>query len=986
MIPFLEASLVRPLGLVVAAWLVLRIFRVQHPASRHAVWAAVLVGMLALPIISVVSPRLTLPILPAPQQATSQIVAPQVPPDAPMIAVTPAELPIATDQQSADDVSVSFAWPSAETMIVGVYIAGFSLLAMYRLLGWALLRRVLFRSRATRPACLRESADVVTPIAVGVLRPSVILPAGWRTWDVRTRRVVLAHEFAHLRRRDTMIAALARLTTSVFWFHPAAWWVARKTSDLAELACDAVALERVGDPAGYSRVLVEFAYAVHRSGHRVALPGLAMASGSRINDRVDQVFEISKGTMRRLARPRMLLAVVGLPVMCLVGTLAVGARAAQQPAAPPVKFDVVSIKPCREEAPTPAGARGLSPFSVKLSPGYAYWDCVTVSTLILQAYTGDEYALINNVTFGRERDQDVVKNAPDWTRSEKFSIEARGPLMPKYPNGYQGDLPSELRQMIRAMLEDRFQLKMRHVTEERPLYALSVAVGGPHIGPAAPTKCWKYSKTQTVAPPGYEGLRACGYSINYEWSGGDKVFQFSGASLDNVAVHLTSLMNRNVVNRTGLEGRFDFSIKLAADENTPGVLEADAKEAERAKNMRAVGAFAEQLRAQGIDPDAPPKPRPAPSAPNIFKAFELVGLKLDAIKGPQEFFVVDSIERPKPNEAVFAEQPTRPPVPQTVSTPTPKFDVVSIKPCPGLNVVRPPGSGRSANPGAPQITPGYVHWDCVTLAGLIDQAWAGGGNGPSGNKLLNVLDRPRPDTPKRVRGGPSWVHDELFTIEAKVSGDVTQLTGAARFVQVRDAMLPALRAMIEDRFQLKLRKATEQQPMYAMTVAKGGLKITQTAPQNCWRAPIGLGRGEVATPPPGFEGTPACGINVHGTMDRGVSVLEIQHANLQDFAKYLSTMTDRYVLDKTGVQGRFSFKLEYLPDDNTPGGREVDRDPGFMTINGVRVPEPPPPPPRTDGVSIFKALEALGLKLEPTRGPAEYLQIESVQRPKPNAP
>jgi bla regulator protein BlaR1 len=332
--------------------------------------------------------------------------------------------------------------------------------------------------------------------------------------------------------------------------------------------------------------------------------------------------------------------------------------------------------------------------------------------------------------------------------------------------------------------------------------------------------------------------------------------------------------------------------------------------------------------------------------------------------------------------AGIATAPLRAQAGQTPTALQVKFDVVSIKPCPGIEA-RPPGSGRGVNPGAPQISPGYVHWDCVTLAGLLDQAWGGGGNGPRANQLRNTLDRPQSDGPKRVRGGPSWVHEDRFTIEIKVSGDVTELTGAGRFVLVRDSMIPALQAMLEDRFQLKFRKATEQVPMYAMTVAKGGLKIKQTAPQDCWRLPPGLARGAIATPPPGFEGTPACGINVHG-LSPANRIYEVEHANLQDFARFLGGFMDRFVLDQTGVLGRFSFKLEFAPDDSTPGAKRVDNDPGFDTINGVRVPAPARPP--ATGPNIFKALEALGLKLDPTKGPSEYFLVEGAQRPKPNSP
>ena len=513
---------------------------------------------------------------------------------------------------------------------------------------------------------------MVTPVAVGVMRPVVILPVGWRTWDAHTRRAVLAHELAHLRRGDTRVAAFARLVRCLFWFHPVAWWVSRQTSELAELACDDVALQRVGDPASYSRVLVEFASAVRASGHRVALPGLAMASsGSRMNDRVDQVFEMSGGTMRKLARPKVWLVAIGLPALCLAATVVLGARSSQSSGATP----------------------------------------------------------------------------PPQTR--------------------------------------------------------------------------------------------------------------------------------------------DALAALAAADKAAGK--------------------------------------------------------------------------------------------------SPKFDVVSIKPCPTL---REPGTGRMGAPNGADISPGYLHFPCITLGELIDQTYTGayvGADGP----LLNVVGNGLiGDHAKRVRGGPSWVQSDRFTIEAKMSFDTTDLTGTARFIYMRSALNPALRAMIEDRFQLKLHRATEQVPMYALTVAKGGLKVVQTAPGKCWERPV-LARGEEAKPPPGFEGTPSCGLQMHGYGRNGNMVREITNGSLKDFAGFLAGMMDRYVLDKTGLDGRYTFTVEYASDEHTPGGGLgaglPARFAAASAAAGVQNPHAlDSQRPSGDGPNIFKALEALGLKLEPTTGPAEYLRIDSVQRPRPN--
>ena len=120
-------------------------------------------------------------------------------------------------------------WPSTETLIIWGYLAGLFVMVAYRFAGRAMLGRVMSRSRTLRRR-LRESDDVVTPVAVGLVRPVVILPLGWREWSKSTRRAVLAHEFAHLRRHDALASTLAWCVRCLLWFHPLAWWVSRQVS------------------------------------------------------------------------------------------------------------------------------------------------------------------------------------------------------------------------------------------------------------------------------------------------------------------------------------------------------------------------------------------------------------------------------------------------------------------------------------------------------------------------------------------------------------------------------------------------------------------------------------------------------------------------------------------------------------------------------------------------------------------------------------
>jgi uncharacterized protein (TIGR03435 family) len=935
MTAFLEASLIRPLGLVAAAWLLIRLCRVQHPASRHAVWTAVLVGMLLLPVASAFGPRWTLAVLPAPP-ATAMPPTQSVTPAAP---VDTAIVPTLSDpdfQAPLTDRPGPAAWPPVETLMVWAYLIGVGAIVLYRIPGWFLLQRVLSRARARRPPCLRESEDVVTPVAVGLMRPAVLLPAGWRTWTVRTRRAVLAHEFAHLRRRDTLVAALARLVTTVFWFHPVAWWVSRQTSTLAELACDAVALQRVGDPGGYSRVLVEFAHAVSRAGHRVALPGLAIASGSGIENRVDQVFLMSSGTMRRLIRPRVLLPIVGLPVIGILATIGLGAHAPQQ-AATTATFEVVSIKPCAGLPPASTG-RGQNPRFAAVSPGYAFWGCVTLSELANQAYISDDRPLLNrlNPRSGRDGDTTVVRGGPSWVYDERFAIEVRA-------NG-AADRTALTGAMLRAMLEDRFQLKVHRATEEQPMFALTVAKTGLKVTPTSASECWVRpagSTPRTPAPSGFEGKPSCG-NVHVEYPNDRARYAFTGITPSGFAESLSGQAGRYVLDRTDLDGRFNITLEYVPDD-----------------------------------------------ASTIFRAVETLGLKLEPTKGLAEYLQIDRVQKPRPDASL----------PQAGGNPEPRFDVVSIKPCPDASTAQ---TGRGAGPNLAQTSPGHVSWACVTLAALADQAYAGWDF-----PLLNRKDAPlafenfgrraRPDDDtKRVRGGPAWVYTERFAIEATASVDVISPAGG-NLLRLPPAMNRALRAMLADRFKLQLRRETEERPMYALTIAKSGLKARARGPEDCVVPPADA-RGRPRAD--GFwEGQWLCGTFLTAPRDRLERFwagerpgslapasgpnrrIEYRGVPLAKVAEYLSDAMDRFVLDKTVVSGEFLFAVEYTTNEQAPGGGMmlVERPTGPGADRQPRVPE-------GRGETVFQAFDAVGLKIEPTKGPAEYLVIDRAERPAPDAP
>jgi uncharacterized protein (TIGR03435 family) len=290
--------------------------------------------------------------------------------------------------------------------------------------------------------------------------------------------------------------------------------------------------------------------------------------------------------------------------------------------------------------------------------------------------------------------------------------------------------------------------------------------------------------------------------------------------------------------------------------------------------------------------------------------------------------------------------------PESQSLAGQKYEVASIKPCPA-EALPPAGSGgRGAGPGNATTSPGRAHWECATLDELITTAYASGRDAA----LLNSVGRARPGEPKVVRGGPSWVYSDKFTVDAKATGDADRAT----------LIGPMLRALLEDRFQLKTHRATEERSMYALTVAKGSLKIRQTTSADCTDDPE-RARAQ--------EGPRPCG-NLNMDWNGGNRKLTFTGTTLQDFARNVSSgVMDRYVADKTGLDGKFNLEFEFAPDDSTPGGLSAL---AWSRREGATPPTAP---------SIFTALEQqLGLKLEPVKAPAEYLVIDRVERLKPDVP
>jgi len=102
-----------------------------------------------------------------------------------------------------------------------------------------------------REVALREVPDLATPATAGWWRPVLLLPDDWRSWDEPARQAVLAHELAHIIRRDYVSALLARIAVALNFYHPLVRWMAGRLQLQQELAADAQGARFAGGRARY---------------------------------------------------------------------------------------------------------------------------------------------------------------------------------------------------------------------------------------------------------------------------------------------------------------------------------------------------------------------------------------------------------------------------------------------------------------------------------------------------------------------------------------------------------------------------------------------------------------------------------------------------------------------------------------------------------------------------------------------------------------
>jgi bla regulator protein BlaR1 len=260
----------------------------------------------------------------------------------------------------------------------------------------------------------------------------------------------------------------------------------------------------------------------------------------------------------------------------------------------PLTFEVASVKPSATD-----DRRSM----IQIQPGGGLRTSgSTLKMLLTMAYDVREFQ---------------ISGGPAWINTDRYDILAKAersagvenpPDDPrKMTEEQRKTVGDQMRERLRALLADRFQLTLHRETKEQSVYALVVAKTGP-----------KLQESQTKEGTGPRGPMM-------RMGRGDLSGQ--GVRLDMLASTLSNQLGRTVIDRTGLKGNFDFKLTWTPD---PG------------QSATPLGG--------GPPPGVDAPPPPDPNGPSVFTALqEQLGLRLESQKGPVEMLVIDRVEKPSEN-------------------------------------------------------------------------------------------------------------------------------------------------------------------------------------------------------------------------------------------------------------------------------------------------------------------------------------------------
>ncbi len=324
------------------AFLATRALARGSAAARHQIWAVALVAALVMPALAAVAPQWTVAVLPAPvarvgadlqNRLIDEPAATRTAIADPVFEPTPALTPsvsLATQPQPS-----SFAWPTTTTIWITGMLLVLARLAFGTAHVWWIARRAtlspawapLGRDLAwmlgiDRQVSFLSGDEDAMPMAWGLVRARVLLPAEADNWPIERQRVVLLHELAHVKRRDSLTQMLAHVACAVYWFNPLVWFAAQRLRAEREHACDDLVLAAGTRGSDYADHLLDIARTL-RSGAWPTWSAVTMAHRSQLEGRLMAILD--PAVPRRSPTRRAVAVFAGVAIVSIV--LLAGVRA-----------------------------------------------------------------------------------------------------------------------------------------------------------------------------------------------------------------------------------------------------------------------------------------------------------------------------------------------------------------------------------------------------------------------------------------------------------------------------------------------------------------------------------------------------------------------------------------------------------------------------------------------------------------------------------
>jgi bla regulator protein blaR1 len=297
--------------------------------------------LLALPLIALALPALPIEAWAAPEAAAPAVAAAALPPVADLAYVPGPSLPLAELPAAVvPEAAAPTIWDDPTPLVLFIYLGGLLMVAGRLLAGLFMLRRwtrdaravtcplwlaAFDRARGGEKVRLMVSDTIPSPLSWGWRRPVILIDPDTQD-EPGEADAILAHELAHVARRDWPALIATRIAAAVFWFNPLVWLLEREIVQQAEEAADCEAAAHV-EPARYAQTLLSWAQVTGRAIPANSIAPKQSALGRRIRAILDRRERPQGSAWTKIAAILCVLIAAPVAAVQLV-------QAAQAPAAP----------------------------------------------------------------------------------------------------------------------------------------------------------------------------------------------------------------------------------------------------------------------------------------------------------------------------------------------------------------------------------------------------------------------------------------------------------------------------------------------------------------------------------------------------------------------------------------------------------------------------------------------------------------------------